>query len=163
MITIKSNINSVKRGIKAWKRFQEDQIKEQVLRSAYNIEAEAKRNVPKFTSILAATLNVKKIKSGFAAQIGSGVLSGKPLVYASAIEFGRKPGGFPPWQINSGLYKWVQLKLGITGKMGKQVAFLIARKIANEGFKGQPYLVPAHDNEKTNFSKKLAKILKKVR
>jgi hypothetical protein len=47
-----------------------------------------------------------------------------------AMERGRKPGKFPP---PGPIRRWVQRKLGITGKAVKSVAFLVARKIATLG------------------------------
>lgn len=162
MIKITSNIKKVKAQLKKWEKERKEEVKKQVYISATNIEAKAKRNVPVFEGTLRSSINVKQIRKGFAAQIGSGVLSGKPLVYAEAIEFGRKPGGFPPWQENSGLYRWVKNKLGIVGKMTKTVAFLIARKIAKEGFEKHPYLKPAHDSEINKFETAIKKIMKRV-
>ena len=52
--------------------------------------------------------------------------------YAIPVELGTKP-HFPPIQ---SLMDWVKLKLGKSGKEGRQVAFLIARKIARVGTKG---------------------------
>lgn len=152
--------NELKRQLKAWSKKKEQEVKKQVLKSAYLIEGRAKRLAPVFEGHLGASINVKPTKKGFAAQIGSGVLSGKPLLYAEIVEFGRKPGGFPPYQENTSLYRWVKLKLGIVGKMTKQVAFLIARKIAKYGFKPHPYLKPAYDHEIGPFEQAIKEIMK---
>lgn len=140
------------------------EVKKQVYKSANEIHREAVNLVPVGADAqLKNSLEVNLKDKGFAADVGTGVLSGEKLVYAEAIEFGRKPGGFPPWKENSGLYRWVRLKLGITGKMTKSVAFLIARKVADFGFKGQPYLIPSFKNEEKIFNRKIKDIFKKVK
>lgn len=142
---------------------QKEGFQKLVYTSAYKIEANAKELVTVFTGALRASINVKTFNKGLTADIGSGVLTGEPLIYAEAIEFGRKPGSFPAYDEASGLYRWVKLKLGIVGKMTKSVAFLIARKIFKEGTKPQPYLKPAFDKEKRNFESKIKDVLNKVR
>jgi hypothetical protein len=66
---------------------------------------------------------------------------GSPQLYASVIEFGRKvpgkmpadPGEPPPAKA---LIHWVQRKLSITDpKKAKRVAWVIAQRIAQKGFK----------------------------
>lgn len=52
--------------------------------------------------------------------------------YAVPVELGTKP-HFPPVQA---LEDWVRVKLGLTGKEGRGVAFAIARKISKRGTKG---------------------------
>lgn len=154
-------MTNTNRQLKSWKNERELELKRQVTKSAYNIESKAKVKVPVFEGTLRASLNVKIIQSGYTAQIGSGVLGGKPLTYAEIIEFGRKPGGFPPFSENSSLYRWVKLKLGITGKLTKSVAFLIARKIAKYGFKAHPYLKPSLEHERPSFERKIKEIMKR--
>lgn len=46
------------------------------------------------------------------------------------LEFGRASGKFPPVDLIQG---WVERKLGVSSDESKGVAFVIARKIANEG------------------------------
>lgn len=161
MIRITSDINKTKRQLKAWKKRRDQDIIKQVATSAYDIEARAKRNVAVFEGHLRASINTKFIHNRFAAQIGSGVLTGQALAHAEAIEFGRKPGGFPPYKENTSLYRWVKLKLGIGGKMTKSVAFLIARKIAKYGFKKQPYLIPAYNSVRRDFEMKIKKLMRR--
>jgi HK97 gp10 family phage protein len=59
--------------------------------------------------------------------------------YGGAVEFGRRPGKFPPI---SALERWAALKLGTPG-----LGFVIARKIAREGTKAQPYMEPTFRSE----------------
>jgi hypothetical protein len=46
------------------------------------------------------------------------------------LEYGRKPGTFPPVDV---IQEWVERKLNVGPEESKGVAFVIARKIANEG------------------------------
>jgi len=62
--------------------------------------------------------------------------------YGLYVEFGRGAGKMPPLET---LIDWVRLKLKIDAKKAKGVAFMIGRKIARAGTKGQPFLRPAYD------------------
>lgn len=55
--------------------------------------------------------------------------------YGVVVEMGRRPGKFPPV---APIERWAALKLGTPG-----VGFLIARKIARQGTKAQPFVEPA--------------------
>mgnify|MGYP003592876185 CR=1 FL=1 len=63
--------------------------------------------------------------------------------YAYIVEFGRKIGTMPPV---SALIPWVKKKLRINKpKQQKQVAFLIARSIMQNGIKPKPFFYPAYE------------------
>jgi hypothetical protein len=53
--------------------------------------------------------------------------------YSLVVEFGRKPGKFPPRQP---IELWVRRVLGVPADKAQGVAFLVARKIAAVGTKG---------------------------
>ena len=57
-----------------------------------------------------------------------GIINGRK--YTDQLVWGRKPGKRPPI---SALEKWVQIKLGLSGKQALGAAFAIANKIAREG------------------------------
>ena len=57
-----------------------------------------------------------------------GIINGRK--YTEQLVWGRKPGKRPPI---SALEKWVQVKLGLSGKQALGAAFAIANKIAKEG------------------------------
>ena len=57
-----------------------------------------------------------------------GIINGRK--YTEQLVWGRKPGKRPPI---SALEKWVQIKLGLSGKQALGAAFAIANKIAKEG------------------------------
>jgi hypothetical protein len=52
------------------------------------------------------------------------------LRYIGALDKGRRPGRFPPVDA---IRDWVAQKLGISGNDQNSIAYLIGRKIANEG------------------------------
>jgi hypothetical protein len=163
-INVKYNPKKINLDLSQWTEARKADLRKQIARSANEIEAEAKTLVPVgVDGTLRASINTKYKKKGYEAEIGPGALEGKSVIYAEIIEFGRKPGGFPPWQENTSLWRWVKLKMGITGKLTKAVAFMIARKIAREGFAKHPYLKPAFDHELPNFKKALFKIFKKTK
>ena len=54
----------------------------------------------------------------------------KGLRYIGALDKGRSPGRFPPVDA---IRDWVSQKLGISGNENNSIAYLIGRKIANEG------------------------------
>ena len=58
---------------------------------------------------------------------GNELLGNEPIYY---LDQGRRPGGYPPPDI---MLKWVESKLKLQDTEAKQVAFLISRKIAEDG------------------------------
>lgn len=56
-----------------------------------------------------------------------------PILYAAPVEFGRRPGKWPPI---GAIRAWVVRKQIATGDEADQVAFLIARAIGRRGTKG---------------------------
>ena len=54
--------------------------------------------------------------------------------YGIIVEMGRRPGKFPPI---GPIELWVRRKLGVPADRSRAVAFLVARKIARKGTKGQ--------------------------
>lgn len=54
--------------------------------------------------------------------------------YAAVIEFGRRPGRFPPI---GPIRLWAVRKLGVSMQEAAGIAFLIARKIARSGIQGR--------------------------
>jgi hypothetical protein len=63
--------------------------------------------------------------------------TGDPKSYGYFVEFGRRPGRFPP---PGALATWVRRKLG---QSSPRLEFAIARKIARRGIPPSPFLVPA--------------------
>ena len=87
------------------------------------------------TSFLVNSGKVKKYKTHYTV--------GYSASYAYIVEFGRKIGTMPPV---SALIPWVKKKLRINNpKQQKQVAFLIARSIKQNGIKPKPFFYPAYE------------------
>ena len=87
------------------------------------------------TSFLVNSGKVKKYKTHYTV--------GYSASYAYIVEFGRKIGTMPPV---SSLIPWVKKKLRINDpKQQKQVAFLIARSIMQNGIKPKPFFYPAYE------------------
>ena len=82
-----------------------------------NLKAKIEERIPNNTGDAASSLEVNENK-----------LLGNDYIYY--LDQGRKPGKFPPVQ---NIRDWVNSKLGIQGKQGNAVAFLVGRKLANEG------------------------------
>jgi len=163
MRTTKFTTKNMDIQLKDWTKMRKKQVREQVTDSANVVESEAVQRVSVgATAALKVSIGINYRDKGMTAEIGSGVMGGEQLVYAEALEFGRKPGGFPPWKENSALYYWVKMKLGIRGKLTKAVAFMIARKISKFGFKKRPYLMPAYNRERPIFERKIKKIMNKT-
>lgn len=58
---------------------------------------------------------------------------GTPSKYGLVVEKGRKPGGkMPPKGV---LRRWVEVKMGASGKEADRIEFLVRRKIARKGTK----------------------------
>ena len=87
------------------------------------------------TSFLVNSGKVKKYDKGYTV--------GYSASYAYIVEFGRKIGTMPHV---SALIPWVKKKLRINKpKQQKQVAFLIARSIMQNGIKPKPFFYPAYE------------------
>ena len=75
----------------------------------------------------------ERIPNNTGGAVSSLEVSGNQLLgndYIYYLDQGRAPGRFPPIQ---NIREWVNSKLGLSGKEGNSVAFLIGRKLANEG------------------------------
>ena len=87
------------------------------------------------TSFLVNSGKVKKYKTHYTV--------GYSASYAYIVEFGRKIGTMPP--VNA-LIPWVKKKLRINDpRQQKQVAFLVARSIKQNGIKPKPFFYPAYE------------------
>ena len=82
-----------------------------------NLKAKIAERIPNNTGGAASSLEVK----------GNQLLGNDYIYY---LDQGRRPGRFPPVK---NMIEWVNSKLGIQGKEAKSIAFLVGRKLANEG------------------------------
>lgn len=83
--------------------------------------------------------------------------------YWTYVEHGRGPGKYPPPGV---IENWITVKpvtprTGVDGKTPsvKQLAFLISRKIAEEGTEAQPFLEPAVDDVLARFENAIAEAI----
>lgn len=85
------------RNIKTYGQETEDEIKKQVLLSAYAIQKEAKEKTPVDTGRLRSSIAVDSVAGGLGAEVGTNV------EYAPHVEFGTKrqnaqPFLYPAWE-----------------------------------------------------------------
>jgi len=116
----------------------------------------AKRHAPKAFSILVNSIRAKKV-AVLEGQVAPGVN------YAEAVERGTGiygPAGTPSGKMPplSSIEDWVKVT-GIrpreTGQTQRDVAWLIARKIALTGTKPQPYMQPAFDENRKRAEQRI--------
>lgn len=81
------------------------------------------------------------------------------------IEYGRRPGKFPP---TDAIMKWIKIKPvipteGVTGKLPteQQLAFLIGRKIAMKGIEAGNYLTMTVEEVNRNFEYRIIDAINK--
>lgn len=104
------------------------------------------------TSFLVNSGKVKKYDKGYTV--------GYSASYAYIVEFGRKIGTMPPV---SSLIPWVKKKLRINDpKQQKQVAFLIARSIMQNGIKPKPFFYPAYEKAIKGISGRIINAVNKA-
>ncbi len=111
---------------------QLDALLEQGVKQAgFIVQAAAQRRAPVYTGTLRRSIatDVRRIGGDVVATVGSN------LVYAPAVEYGRRPGSMPTPQA---LRRWVVRK-----GMDENAAYLVARAIGRRGTKPRPYLEPA--------------------
>ena len=99
-----------------------------------DIATQARARTPVGVSgILRASIGTKVTLGTDAAHLARGeVFSGAQAPYAEFVEYGRRPGKFPPWGEGSSLRLWVQRVIGDGSR-----TFIIARAIARRGIRGR--------------------------
>jgi hypothetical protein len=177
MITLQIDQSSLTRALKQLSRYSES-ARQEALRAvqiaAINIEASAKMNVTANGSVDTGQLRARIAKIINANELSARVVSRQ--TYSSAIEFGRKPGSFPPV---GALQDWVRRKqlagtysvktrrrTGNTSdrtKQDKALAFVIARAIYRKGIKEKPFLNPAYEAELPAFRQRIIQAIKNAK
>ena len=79
--------------------------------------------------------------------------------YGLYVEEGRKPGRMPPVEP---LADWARQKLRVGSKEARGVGFLVARKIAREGTRPQPFMQPALDAGVKMLQMNLKRMIKRL-
>jgi hypothetical protein len=104
-----------------------------MLNSTTRVQNDARENIRKHGTTYQGNL-AKNTRRRDPVSATRGVVAVSEL-YGGAVEFGRRAGKQPP---SKPLERWGQIKLGQPG-----LGFIIARKIAREGTKAQPFIEPA--------------------
>jgi len=76
--------------------------------------------------------------------------------YAGVIEYGRRPGSFPPVSV---IEHWAQRRLGLSKKEARAAAFPIARAIARRGIPGKRVLTGRRPQLDQDFLEEVRKEL----
>jgi hypothetical protein len=76
--------------------------------------------------------------------------------YASVIEYGRRPGRFPP---TAAIVDWAQRRLGLSREEAKRAAFPIARAIAKRGLQPRRTMTDQLPGIEKDFFEELLKEL----
>jgi hypothetical protein len=92
------------------------------------VEREVSEQTPRAHGLLAGSLT-SEVQVGEDNVIG---MVGTSMSYAAPVEIGTRP-HFPPIEP---LIDWVRVKLGVSEKEARGVAFLVARKISRVGTQG---------------------------
>lgn len=133
----------------------------------------AKGNVTRNKSVNTGQLRAKIANVHRQARMEGETVSRQ--TYSSAVEYGRKPGSFPPL---APIERWVRLK-GLAGtfstrtrrrtggravqaRQDRAVAYVIARKIFRKGIQPKPFLQPAFDDVKPRFRQRYTSEIKKA-
>ena len=123
-------------------------VRRVVFDSSLSIQKRAKKNCPVDTGRLRSSIEIELLAVGLVGKIGSAV------PYALYVEKGTKP-HFPP---TSALRGWSRRVISDEG-----LAYVVARKIAAEGTKAQPFLLPAWNDEIPRYQRNLEKAFDGVR
>lgn len=136
------------------------EIEKELTRSAATVLADSQRNAPKAWGNLAR--GGKMIQKPGSREV---LFNAN---YAAAVEFGRKPGKWPPFQA---ILDWVhkrglagvyaatsRRRIGSTERMmseDRPLAFLIQRSIGKKGTRPHPFLFPAFEKERPRLIERL--------
>ena len=144
---VENNLKTIQ--VKADKALQDE-----LVRSGYRVKSESERTLTRESKVATGALR----SSARVIQRPGNVKVEYNAKYASVVEFGRRAGKFPPLQP---MEDWVKKRgLADDPKEIKQVAFLVSRKIARNGIKPTPYLVPAFRKEALRLKTRLKGIIK---
>ena len=127
----------------------------EVRHSALSIQRMARENLRELGAIatgrLRSSIIIRFVSDFLGAVIGTNVN------YAGDVEFGQKPGHWP----NVGdLVRWVRKKITSKLKLSRKIAYLVGRKIFEEGTEAKPYLLPAAEKIWPVFKYNIYKVIK---
>ena len=150
---------SLERTLKAFSKVN-DNVRRQMNmlfeHTTLELETKAKRRVAENGSVNTGLMrsSIHKKTSDLRASV---VVNAK---YGSVVEYGRRPGKFPP--VDAMRY-WVKRKLRITGEREiNAAAYMVGRKIARSGIPPRPFLFNTWDEMKPQFYRNLTNTLRKA-
>lgn len=151
-LKIKTNFPEVRAALQRNRAEVRAAVVRGIRRAGAVVEADAKLRLTQNRSVafgvLRASIGSRVDDKALTAWVGPGLapkasagLTGKPQSYGFYVEFGRRPGRFPP-PIALGL--WIRRKLGISDpKELQRATWRIGQAIARRGVKPRPFLGPA--------------------
>jgi HK97 gp10 family phage protein len=172
MISVKSDIQSIKKTLKALDSLGEKisrSAEREIERSARNIEAKAKRNVPTGVSNrLKTSIDVRG--GGLSREVYTDVK------YAPYMEFGTKskteiPPGLEGYAMQfkgkgAGSFEDFEKNIKLWAKrkrIPEEAVYPIMMSILHNGVKAQPFLFPAFFAEQPQLLKRLKKVLRGIK
>jgi HK97 gp10 family phage protein len=138
---VRVKINGIKKAIIDIERYTKDQeieIKKAVIKTAHDIENQAKALAPVKEGNLKNSIHTDIKDGGFTATIGT------PADYASHVEFGTRP------------HK-ITVKDANVLSDGKN---FFGKEVNHPGTRAQPFLFPAFESNKDKLKDKIEKIVK---
>lgn len=120
-----------------------EKLQQELFKKGLEFESVWKKEVPVYTGRYKSSITTKKKDDGV------GVIVGTNVDYAKVLEYGGDPSNFPP--VNE-LRKWVSRSLAVEDDEVDKVAYLIGRKIKEEGIEKQaPMRTAKKKFESNNF------------
>jgi len=146
-----SSVNRMGRTYENGARIVIDETRKGITRSVIQIEADAKRIVPKDTNNLMRTLTHEVVTHGndITGRAGSNA------TYAKVVEDGRRAGA--PMPPEGSLLAWMR-RHGID----VSAEFAVRRAISRRGTRPQPYLKPALDKNRPEITRQMMAVLKRI-
>lgn len=142
--------DAVVRGLQRYQERIRAEAVKGLAEEALKVQKNAKENLTESGAVhmgrLRSSIKVRSKASGKVWEIYTNVN------YAKAVEFGSRP-HFPPI---APLSDWSRKKLG------QDLGFVIARKIAREGTPAKPYMFPALEKERPNMAKEVGSSIRVV-
>lgn len=169
MITFKvKGLEHAKRALEGASEEKKRRVADEVRRSALLIQSDARRDAP---------VNMGRLRSDiqFGFDVGKDTVEAQvynTVQYAPFVEFGTKSHVDVPEELTvyaqqfrgrggsfdellDSIERWAHLK-----GLPPEAAYPIARKIAREGRKAQPYLFPAVEKERPNLERRIKEAMR---
>jgi hypothetical protein len=155
-VRIRANTKLSIASLRQFTKRGEQRIKGEILRMVKAVAKRARQLAPEAEGKLKRSITHKVIRDGREGQVVA------DRRYASFVEYGRPPGGFPP---ERPIRRWVRIKKipQSWGVSEDAATFLVRRKIAREGTDPQPFIGPAWESEIRQHRKNMRRILRENR